>query len=152
MTRRIVVEVLLNAVLTVLLAWVVFGALTLADTGDPAATFLDQVPRVLFGLLGIGLGLWTVLLVIGAIAHRRRAVGWRVATHIASLVIALIVNVAALVAITFATGGAEGWWMLLVGIAVAASAVVLIAGIIAVLVVELLILPRIGPDRAPVVA
>lgn len=147
MVRRIVLEVVLIVVLTVLLAWTVLAAFALTDSADPVGTLVDQTPRVLFGLLGIALVLWMLLLIIGAIVHRHRATGWRVATHLFSLLVALVVNVGGLALLTASTGGgsAEDWGMLVVAIAVASGAVLLAAGVIAVLVVELLILPRAAP-------
>lgn len=151
MAKRIVLEVVLILLLTVVLAWTVLGAFALTDSTDPLGTFVDQAPRVLFGLLGIALVLWTVLLIIGAIVHRRRAVGWRIATHLVSLLVALVVNVGGLAVLTVATGGGAGedWGLLVVAIAGAAGAVLLISGVIAVLVVELLILRAAAPIPAP---
>jgi hypothetical protein len=143
MAGRVTLEVGATLVLTILLAWGVFGLFALTDSGDPVGTFLDQVPRVLFGLMGIALGLWAIMLIIGSIAHRYRAVGWRIGTHILSLVIAVIINVGVLAIVTMASSGGGGWELLLVGIAVAAGAVLLVSGVVAVLVVELAILrPR----------
>lgn len=145
MVRRIVLEVVLIVGITIALAWLVLAAFALTDASDPVGTLVDQTPRLLFGLLGIALGLWTVLVIIGAIVQRKRAVGWRIGTHLISLVIALIVNVVVLTIITILSGGvsAEDWGMLVVAIAVAASTILLVAGVIAVLLVELAILrPR----------
>lgn len=150
MAKRIVLEVVLILVLTILLAWTVLGAFALTDSADPVGTFLDQTPRVLFGLLGIALALWTVLLIIGSIVHRRRAAGWRVATHLVSLLVAVVVNVGGLALLAVATGGggAENWGLLVVAIAAGSAAALLVAGTIAVLVVELLILPTAAPIPA----
>lgn len=147
MVKRIVLEVVLILVLTILLAWTVLAGLALGDSADPVGTVVDQTPRVLFGLLGIALALWTLLLIIGAIVHRRRAAGWRIATHLVSLLVALVVNVGGLALLTVATGGggSEGWGMLVVAIGVASGAVLLGTGLVAVLVVELLILPAAAP-------
>jgi hypothetical protein len=146
LVKRIVLEVVLIVALTILLAWAMLGAFALTDSADPVGTVVDQTPRVLFGLLGIALGLWTLLLIIGSIVHRRRAAGWRVATHLVSLLVALVVNVGGLALLTVATGGgADGWGMLVVGIGVASGAVLLGAGLVVVLVVELLILPAAAP-------
>jgi len=149
MVRRVVLEIVLIIGITIALAWLVLGVLALTDSADPVGTLVDQTPRMIFGLLGIALGLWAVLVIIGAIVQRRRAVGWRIGTHLVSLVIALIVNVGLLAVVTVATGGASGedWGMLVVAIAVASGAVLLIAGVIAVLLVELVIL---RPKAAPV--
>lgn len=147
MVKRIVLEVVLILVLTILLAWTVLAGLALGDSADPVGTVVDQTPRVLFGLLGIALGLWTLLLIIGAIVHRRRAAGWRIATHLVSLLVAVGLNVGGLALLTAATGGggSDGWGMLVVAIGVASGAVLLGAGLVVVLVVELLILPAAAP-------
>lgn len=146
MARRITVEVVLILVLTVLLAWSIVGAVSLADTTDPVGVLVDQTPRVLFGLLGIGIGLWVVLLIIGAIAYRRRPAGWRVATHLFSLLVALAVNIGVFALLNVAAGGSGGddWGMLVVTIAAAAAVAVFVSGVIVVLVVEFLVLPKLG--------
>ncbi len=141
MTRRIVLEIVLIIGITIALAWLVVGAFALTDSADPVGTLADQTPRVLFGLLGIALGLWTVLVIIGAIVQRRRRVGWRVATHLISLLAAIAVNIGLLSVVAVATGGGQGgdWGMLVVAIAVAAGGALLVAGTVAVLLVELVI-------------
>ena len=148
MTRRIVLEIVLIIGFTIALAWLVLAALALADSADPIGTLVDQTPRVLFGLLGIALGLWTILVIIGSIAQRRRAVGWRIGTHLVSLIAALVVNIGVLTVVSVASGGgtAEDWGMLVVAIAVAAGGLLLVAGTISVLLVELVILRQ---KRAP---
>ncbi|QOD93857.1 hypothetical protein [Chryseoglobus sp. 28M-23] len=103
MAGRVTLEVGVTLLLTILLAWSIFGLVALTDSGDPVGTFLDQVPRVLFGLLGIALVLWAIMLIIGSIAHRYRAVGWRIGTHILSLVVAVIINVGVLAIVTVAS-------------------------------------------------
>ena len=145
MARRIVVEVVLIIGITVALAWPVLGLFGLTGSADPVATFVDQTPRVLFGLLGIALGVWTLLVVIGAIVLRRRGRGARIASHLISLVIALVINVALLTVFATAANGGEGesWGMVVVAIAAAASIALFVAGVIAVLLVELVIVrPR----------
>lgn len=142
MARRIALEVGLILAITVAIAWLVLGALALTDSADPIGTFFDQTFRVLFGLLGIALAVWSVLLIIGSIVLRRRGAGVRIASHLVSLVIALVVNVALLAVVTFAANGGSGdsWGLLVVGIAGAAGVPVFIAGVVAVLVVELRVL------------
>lgn len=142
MTRRIVLEIVLIIGITIALAWLMLAAFALTDSADPIGTLVDQTPRVLFGLLGIALALWTVLVIIGAIVQRRRRVGWRIATHLISLLVALAVNIGLLVALSVATGGGQdgGWGMLVVAIAVGAGGLLLVAGTVAVVLVELLIL------------
>ena len=141
MVGRIVLEVMLIIAIAMALAWLVLAAFALTDSADPIGTLVDQTPRVLFGLLGIALGLWAVLVIIGAIVQRRRAVGWRIGTHIVSLIAALVVNVGVLTIVTVASGGASGedWGMLIVAIAVAAGGLLLVSGTVSVLLVELVI-------------
>ncbi|MBX9471873.1 hypothetical protein [Microcella sp.] len=142
MVRRIVLEIILIIGIAIALAWLVLAAFALTDSADPVGTLVDQTPRVLFGLLGIALGLWTVLLVIGAIVQRRRAVGWRIGTHIVSLIAALVVNIGVLTVVSVVSGGGQGedWGILVVAIAVAAGGLLMVAGVISVLLVELVIL------------
>lgn len=152
MARRIVLEVALILGITVLLAWPVIGALGFTTPVDPVVAFVDQPFRVLFGLLGVALGLWTLLLIVGSIVLRRRGRGWRIASHLVSLVIALVVNVGVLTALALSlTGGAgDSWGMLVVTIAAAAGGLLLGTGTTAVLLVELVILrPKrvLEPER-----
>jgi len=152
MVRRVALEVVLIIAITVALAWLVLAAFALTDSSDPLGTVVDQTPRVLFGLLGIALGLWTVLVIIGAIVQRRRAVGWRIGTHLVSLVAALVVNVGMLTVVSVVSGGASGedWGMLVVAISVAAGGVLLVSGVVAVLLVELVIVrPKKPTETAP---
>jgi len=138
MAMRITLEVLLTLVITVLLAWLGLALLALVDASDPVAAFVDDAPRMLFGLMGPALAVWALLLVIGSIAHRRRRVGWRIATNLVSLAAVIVVTIVVLIVMAFATEG--GWGLLLAGIALAAGVALMVAGVIAVLVVELAIL------------
>ena len=130
MVRRVVLEIVLIVAITIALAWLVLAAFAMTDSADP------------IGTLGPALGLWAVLVVIGAIVQRRRAVGWRIATHLFSLVAALLVNVGVLTIVSVVSGGGQGedWGMIVVAIAVAAGGMLLVAGTVAVLLVELVIL------------
>lgn len=143
MARRIAVEILLIVVLTIVLAWAIIGAVSTINTGDPAPSFGDQAPRLLIGMLGLGIGLWTVLVIIGAIVNRRRGAGWRIATHLVSLIVALGLNVVVLTVLTVASGDPGGWGVLVVAIAAVAGLAVLVAGVVVVLVVELLVLKNL---------
>jgi Kef-type K+ transport system membrane component KefB len=147
MVGRVMLQVVLIISITIVLAWLVLSALALPDSADPVGTLVEGTPRVLFGLLGIALGLWSVLVTIGAIAQRRRAAGWRIATHLVSLVAALVVNVGLLAVVSVASGGgSEGdWGMLVVVIAVGAGGVLLATGAVSVLLVELLLMRQKKP-------
>ncbi len=142
MKRRIALEIVLIIVITIVLAWLLLAIFALADSADPMGTLVDQTPRVLFGGLGVAIALWTLLVIIGSIVQRNRRVGWRIATHIISLIAALIVNIGVLTVVAVASGGASGedWGLIVVIIAVAAGGVLLVAGTVSVLLVELVIL------------
>ena len=147
MSRRVVLEVVLTIGIAVALAWLILAIVGLGDSVDPLATLVDQTPRVLFGLLGICLGIWTILVTMGAIVLRRRAPGARIASHIVSLVVALAINVALLAFVSISangggadSGGADSWGMLVVAIAGAAGAALFVAGVVAVFLVNLVIL------------
>jgi hypothetical protein len=158
MTRRVVLEIVLIVAITVGVAWLILGVIGLADSVDPVATLVDQTPRVLFGLLGIGLALFALFVTIGSISLRRRSRRARIVSHIVSLILAIIINVALIAIVTVAAngGGGDSWGMLVLAIAGAAAAALAVAGFVAILLVELLILrPRAGstavaePDNTP---
>jgi len=148
MGKRILTEVGSILGITIVLALV---GLSLVTAGDAAAPG-DVVPnaaRFLFGATGIALGLWTLLLIAGAILLRYRPVGVRIGVHLLTAVIAVGANTGLL---TLAAGPADnGWSGLIIAIALGAGAVLLVAAVIGVLVTELLIVrPRrleLGRDR-----
>ena len=139
MTGRVTLEVVAVFAMTLLLGFLILGVFALTGSVDPVGAFLDQVPRVLFGLLGIGLGFWLIMLVIGAIVQRYRGPGWRIGTHLASVVVAMIVNAAVIAVITASVGGE----LLVAAIALAAGMAVIAASVPATLITELLVIrPR----------
>lgn len=145
MARRILFQVVLIVGITIVISWLILGAFALTDSVDPIGTFVDQTFRVIFGLLGLALGLWALLVTLGAIGLRRRMTGWRIASHVLSLVVALVVNVVVLtiVALVANGGGGDSWGFVVVAIAAAAGTALLVAGVISVLLVELVIMrPR----------
>lgn len=148
MAKRITLEVLLILVITIGIAWIGLAIVSLFDSGDPVAAFFDGAPRILFGLMGIGLVLWTILLVIGSIVNRHRRAGRRIATHLVSLTVSIVVTVLIFVALAFADSG--GWGMLLVGITVVAGLILGVAGTTAVFIVELRIVRDTASIEAPV--
>lgn len=146
MIRRTLLEVVLVLATTIALSWLIIGSLSLIDSADPLAAFFDQTPRILFGLLGIALGLWVILLIIGSIAHRRRQVSWRIATHIVSLAASLAITIGLVALLAMAAGGgADGWGTLVVLIGLGAGGVVLVSGSVAVVAVELFLVRRNRP-------
>jgi hypothetical protein len=149
MARRIVSEVVLILAITIALAWLLLGIVSLFDTPDPLAAFTDGAPRLLFGVTAIALVGWTIMLIIGSIANRNRRSGWRILTHLVSLFVALLINVLVFAGLAFVNSNEGGWGLLLAGIAIAVGLAVGVAGTVAVLVVELAIL---RPKAAPVTA
>ena len=143
MTGRVTLEIVAILAVATVISGSILALFALTDSVDPVGTLVDQVPRVLFGLLGLAWGLWLIMLIIGAIAHRYRGVGWRIGTHIVSLAVALIINVLVVSVASFIGAGGSDWELLIVGILVAVSGVLFFSGVVAVLVVELLIVrPR----------
>ena len=137
---RVTLRIVLTLLFTIVLAWGALGLLNFtAGTGNVSA-FTDDAPRALFGLMGIALALWTVLLIIGAIVHRHRGVGWRIGTSMVSLVAAIVVNMA-----VFAVLDGGGWGLLILAIAAATGVVLLVSGVVAVLIVELAIVRSATP-------
>lgn len=147
MVKLVALKVLLILVITIAIAWLGLALVSLFDANDPVAAFVDGAPRMLFGVMGIALALWALLVIIGAIVNRHRSARWRIATHLVTLIVSIGVNVLIFTVLAFADSG--GWGLLLVGIALAAGIVVAVAGIIAVLLVELVIL---RDRKAPVEA
>ncbi len=151
MAKRVTLEVVLILVITVALSWLLLGLVSLVDSTDPLAAFVDGAPRMLFGVTAIALVLWSIMVIIGAIAHRNRRAGWRIATHLVSLFVAILINVLVFVVLAFANANEGGWGLLLAGIALGVGLVVGISGVVAVLLVELVILrPKrvLEPDVA----
>lgn len=142
MARRIALEIALIVGITVAIAWLILGFFSLTEAADPVSAFADQAPRVLVGMLGIALALFAVLVCVGAIAWRRRSARSRVVSHVISLVVAIGVNVALLALVTVAAsgGGGDSWGMLVLAIAGAAGVTLLVAGVTAILLVNLVIL------------
>lgn len=138
--RRVATEVATILVITIVLS---LAGLALV-TGRDAATADEIVPdaaRVLFGALGIGLLLWSLLLVAGAIVLRERGPALRIVVHMLTAALAITLN-AAIVALATGAGTSAGsgeWGDLVVAIVLGAGLVVLGAAVIAVVVTELVV-------------
>lgn len=140
--RRIATEVVTILAITIVLS---LAGLALV-TGRDAATADEIVPdaaRVLFGALGIGLLLWSLLLVAGAIVLRERGPALRIVVHMLTAALAITLN-AVIVALatgvgTSAGAGASEWGDLVVAIVLGAGLVVLGAAVIAVVMTELVV-------------
>lgn len=136
---RVTLRIVLTLIITIALAWIGLGLMSLITGNDPVEAFTDNAPRSLFSLMGMALALWTVMLIIGAIAHRGRRAAWRIGTHTVSLAVAIVVNLAFYAVLAFTQFDGGGWGLLILAIAVASGAVLFVAGVIAALVVELLL-------------
>lgn len=135
MAARIALDVVLTLVITVVLAWIALALFSLVDAVDPITALIDDAPRLLFGLMGVPLAVWSLLLIVGAVLTRRRGAGWRIATHLVTLTLSIVAMLIVLTAQAF--GGPGGWGLLLVAIALAPALAVGLAGTIAVLLVQL---------------
>ena len=146
---RAFLRVVVTVVITIVLAIIGLGLFSLITGNDPVEAFTDNAPRSLFGMMGIALALWTLLLIIGAIAHRARRAGWRIGTHLISLAVAIVVNLAFFVVLAFTDFDGGGWGFLLLAIAAVSGVALFVAGTVAVLLVELAIVPSVPPVGEP---
>ena len=142
---RAFLRVVLTLIITIALALIGLGIMSLVTGSDAVEAFVDNAPRSLFGMTGIALGLWALMLIIGAIAHRNRRAGWRIGTNIVSLVVAIVVNLAVFAVLAFTSLDGGGWGLLILAIAAASGAVLLATGVVAVLLVELAIVRSATP-------
>lgn len=145
---RAFLRVVLTLVITIVLALIGLGIMSLITGNDAVEAFTDNAPRSLFGMTGIALGLWAVLLIIGAIAHRHRAVGWRIGTHLVSLVVAIFVNLAVFAVLAFTALDGGGWGFLILALAAVSGVALFVSGTVAVLLVELAIVRPESPSTA----
>ena len=137
---RIVAETVVGILLTLLVMWLIIGALNSIDSTDPAGAFLSEAPSLMFGAFWIGLGLWAVLVVLGNVLHRNRRPRDRVLHNLLSALGASLVNVIVFLVIGFTAGG---WAMLLVAIVIMAALAFLAAAAIAIPLTHLVLLrPR----------
>ncbi|WP_297601744.1 hypothetical protein [Microcella sp.] len=142
---RALLRVVATLIITIVLALIGLGIMSLISGSDATEAFTDSAPRSLFGMTGIALGLWALMLIIGAIAHRHRRAGWRIGTSIVSLVVAIAVNLAVFAVLAFTSLDGGGWGLLILAIAAVSGAVLLVTGVVAVLLVELAIVRSAAP-------
>ncbi|MDO9591263.1 MAG: hypothetical protein Q7J04_08995, partial [Microcella sp.] len=73
------------------------------------AELVTVVPEFVFGFAGVALGVWTLLVALGATLLRHRGPWWRIGSHVLSALIAGIVNVPVVVAIGEASDAQGGF-------------------------------------------
>jgi hypothetical protein len=132
---RVVLTLVLEVLLAVLLALVIGGLFLMLLGASPAEAFLSESPRLLFIFMDVGLVVWVVLLIVGAI--RRKGLGWSIGGTILAAVIAALVNLIVVAVLAIAGGGAD---IFFIALGFEAGAIFVIAAAIATLLVRRVIL------------
>lgn len=129
MVLRVVLVSVLELVLSLLLAWLLGGLLLWGLGSDPAAAFTSEVAHLLFVFMDVGIVVWMLMLIVGAV--RRRGLGWGVGGTILAALLAVVVNLVVVSIIAIAQGGAD---IFAIAIGVEAGLVFLVAAVVAVVV------------------
>jgi hypothetical protein len=136
---RTVLTIVLDLVLTVVVSLVLLGgwqSLLSGSVADGSA----EAARLLFLFMDVGLAVWLVLMIVGAV--RRRGIGWGVGGVILAAVAGAVVNLAVVVVVGLIQ---QGWAPLLSLFAVVAGIAFLIAVLIVVPIVHRLVKPAATP-------
>ena len=96
-------------------------------TGDLAAAFGEAV-RLLFFFMDVGLGVWLILLIVGAVR------GWGRGAVLVTALIGVVANFVTVIVVGFIQSGAAPWAFML--FAVEAGAAFLVGALVAALVVK----------------
>jgi hypothetical protein len=116
---RLLVAIVVALVLLALWLWLLSGSLT-EGVGEAA--------RLLFLFMDIGLAVWLVLLVVGAVR------GWGRGSVLLSALLGVVLNLITVTVVGFIQGGAAPWAFIL--FAVEAGAAFLVGAVVAVLLVK----------------
>lgn len=119
-------KVVVRLVIAIVVALVLLG-LWLLVTGFAAGS-LGEAARQLFLFMDIGLGVWLVLLIVGA----RR--GWGTRALLASAVVGVVANLLTVTVVGLVQTGAVPWEFM--GWALQAGAAFVVGAVVAVLVVK----------------
>jgi hypothetical protein len=145
-TMRIAAETVVGILLTLLMAvlFVGLGLLLVGRSASPVSAFLNDAPRLTFGIFWIGIALWLLLVLLGGWLHRDRTAGARVLHDLVSAAVAAVLGVTALHVLTFGDflGGALGSLLFAVVLPVA-TAFVAAAAIMIPLTHFVLFRPRV---------
>ena len=127
--------VLLHLVIAIAVALVLLTLWQLLLSGDLAAGFGEAV-RLLFFFMDVGLGVWLVLLIVGAVR------GWGRGHVVLSALLGVVLNFLTVIVVGFIQGGAAPWAFML--FAIEAGLAFLVGAVVAALVVKS---PRVGAAR-----
>jgi peptidoglycan/LPS O-acetylase OafA/YrhL len=116
---RLVIAVAIALALLTLWQWVL--------AGDLAAAFGEAV-RLLFFFMDVGLAVWLILLIVGAVR------GWGRGTVVLTALIGVAANFATVIVVGFIQSGAAPWAFML--FALEAGAAFLVGAVVAALVVK----------------
>jgi hypothetical protein len=104
MTRALATQAL-TLVISVALAFLVGGLVQWFLGADPSTAFLAESTQLLFTYMDVGLGVWVVLLVVGAV--RRRGLGWTTFGTMVAAGIAATLNLLVVIVVAYIQSGAE---------------------------------------------
>jgi len=132
---RVVLRLVLDVVLTVAVALLLLTGWQWFVSGSPAEAFGEGV-RVLFNFMDVGLAVWAILLIVGAVRGRSRAGGPGAGRTWLFLLIGAVVNLIVVTVVGFVQGG---WALLLIVFAIEAGLAALIAGAVVIPLVHRLV-------------
>jgi len=124
-----------SVLLRLLIAIVVALALLTLERWIFSASFsgaIAEAPHRLFLFMDIGLGVWLLLLIVGAV--RQRGIGWGVRGVIAAAVIGAVLNLLTVIAVGFVQQG--GWATLFMLYAVEAGLAFIVGAVVAAFIVR----------------
>jgi hypothetical protein len=141
---RVILTIALELVLAILLALAVNGVWLLFLGESVADAFLDQGFRLLFTFMDVGLVVWLLLLILGAV--RRRGLGWGVGGSLVAAFIGTLVNLTVVTIVAFVQGGANIFY---IALGLEAGILFLIAAAVAVPIVHRLVKPAAPATATP---
>ena len=152
---RVIAESLVALVFTVLLTIVGVALFQASGGGDPGAA-IDSAWRLTGTGASIAFTLWTIMLVIGNIATRRRGWAAHVVLGFGTALLAALVNVGVVILIALVAPSEDSWVYAIA--AVATLVAFLIAALVSLLLTHLVIVrrrpaePETASEIAPVEA
>jgi hypothetical protein len=120
-------SVLLRLVIAIAVALVLLTLWQVLLGGDLAAGFGEAV-RLLFFFMDVGLGVWLVLLIVGAVR------GWGRGHVVLSALAGVVLNFVTVIVVGFIQGGAAPWAFML--FAIEGGLAFLVGAVVAALVVK----------------
>ena len=120
-------RVVLRLALAIAIALALLTLWQLLLTGDLAAAFGEAV-RLLFFFMDVGLAVWLILLIVGAVR------GWGRGAVVLAAFLGVVANFVTVIVVGFIQSGAAPWEFML--FAVEAGAAFLVGAVVAALVVK----------------